>query len=87
MTAMLATTVPGWLWQATTIVAAVTTVALIAILTAHVILSAIVSESERRDPRSLALHRLAVAAVPLIVCLAGSVAMRFAIILIERPGR
>lgn len=87
MTGVLATTIPAWLWETTTVVAAVATVALVAILTAHVILSAVAPESERRNPRSTALHRLAVAAVPLLVFLAGAVATRFAVILIERPGR
>lgn len=87
MSTVLLTTVPDWVWQTTTLVTVAVTGVLIAILTLHVIIAAVAAQPEGRSERSPVLHRLTVAAIPLLVCLVAVVAARFVIIFIERPGR
>lgn len=87
MTAMLLTAVPGWIWQTTTILTWIVTLALIAVLIAHVVIGGAASAPERQGSRAVVLRRLAIAAVPALVCLAILVSARFVVILIDRPGR
>lgn len=73
--------VAGWVWQTTTVVAALATAASIVVLTAHVLVTA--AGRSREGSRRRGLRRLA---VPFVACFAAVVIVRLAIILIERPG-
>lgn len=72
--------VASWLWTSSTVLAAAITVALLAVLLAHVLVAA-------AAPQARVLRRqLAVLAVPLLACFFVAVVVRLAFILIERPG-
>lgn len=86
MSTLLATVVPHWVWQATTIATASLTAALLAILGLHVVITAVAAPTEEPSVRPPLLRRLTFAAIPMLVCLAVAVAARFVIIFLERPG-
>jgi hypothetical protein len=73
--------VASWVWTSSTVVVAVVTVGLLAVLIAHVLVTAAAGSGAR-----LLRRRLAIAAIPLLACFAVAVGVRLAIILIERPG-
>jgi len=90
----LAAILPIWLWTITTVAATIVTLALIAVLLAHVLITAVpfpwslkaplksIDQGAGVAPR----RRLARVAVPLLVCFVIVVLLRFGIILAERPG-
>jgi hypothetical protein len=73
--------VAGWVWTTSTVVIAVITLELLAVLVAHVLLTAAAGSGTR-----LLRRRLATATIPLLACFAAVIGLRLAMILIERPG-
>ena len=88
------TTVPAWVWHTTTFAAATVTVALIAALTAHIVISVLDDGPQTQGAapggttraRAALRSRLARAAVLLAVFLL-VVLVRAGILLAERPSR
>jgi Na+/proline symporter len=87
-----ATTVPAWVWHTTTFFAATITLALIAVLTAHIVVSVLddgaqtgVDEEEAR--RAELRSRLARVAGVLLAVFLVVVLVRAGILLAERPSR
>jgi hypothetical protein len=72
--------VAGWLWTSTTVLAALVTAALVAVLAAHVFATVL----PRAD--DLVRRKLARAAIPLLACFVALAIVRFALILAGRPG-
>jgi hypothetical protein len=93
---MLATTVPLWIWTTTTVVAGAVTLALVVVLTAHVVLeaydrtgvasSALPDAGRAPDDETALRTRLARIAAWLLVLFLLVVLVRLGIILAERPG-
>jgi hypothetical protein len=73
--------VANWIWTSSTVVAVVVTVELLAVLIAHVLVSAAAGPRAR-----LLRRRLALVAIPLLGCFVVVIGVRLAIILMERPG-
>jgi hypothetical protein len=76
----------SWVWTMTTVLAALFTAALLAILTTHALISATSRDAGRPASTARLRRRLAVLTVPLLGCLVVVVVVRLAIILAERPG-
>jgi hypothetical protein len=81
MTIPLPVAVAGWVWTTSTIVMAVITAELLAVLVAHVLLTAAAGSGTR-----LLRRRLVTVTIPLLACFVAVIGVRLAIILIERPG-
>ena len=73
--------VSGWIWTSTTVVAIVVTAALLAVMGAHVLVTAAAGSRARALRR-----KLIRAAIPLFGGFVVVIGVRLAIILIERPG-
>jgi hypothetical protein len=79
--------VAGWVWTTTTVVGAVATVALVAILCADLLAAAISpDDGQRRRPSGAGHRRLMRVALPLAACFLAVVTLRFVLIVAEHPG-
>lgn len=93
---MTATTVPAWVWHTTTLAAATVTLSLIAVLTAHVVISVLDDgpqtpgadqTTQATRARAELRSRLARIAALLVAVFLLVVLVRLGILLAERPSR